>query len=255
VNRWRGIVILLCGVVTSAQAFTWRDLWVNRDHQAKTMLDAGRNDEAAKTFQRLDWRGTAAYRAKNYSQAAQDFARVHSVDGDYNAGNALANMGQYQQAIAAYDRVLAQNPKHEDALFNKKVVENLLKQQKQQQQKQGKQKQDASQSKQSSKQQQPSSSDSEKETDQKGAQTKSDSTPSSSKPTSPDTKSEQAKQDKQDANTDPAENKGKTEMPPGKDGEQQQAREQWLRLIPDDPGGLLREKFRRDHLKRQGEQP
>ncbi|MCR9191403.1 MAG: tetratricopeptide repeat protein [Gammaproteobacteria bacterium] len=253
-NRWIGVVILLCGVVTAAQAFTWRDLWVHRDHQAKAMLDAGQNDEAAKTFQRLDWRGTAAYRAKNYRQAAQDFARVSSVDGDYNAGNALANLSQYQQAIAAYDRALAQNPKHEDALFNRKVVQNLLKQQKQQQQQQGKQKQDASQSKQSSKQQQPSSSDSEKETNQKSEQTKSDSTPPSSKPTSPDTKPEQTKQDQEDAKSDP-DDKGKTATPPGKDGEQQQAKEQWLRLIPDDPGGLLREKFRRDHLKRQGERP
>ena len=35
------------------------------------------------------------------------------------------------------------------------------------------------------------------------------------------------------------------------DREQQQAKEQWLRLIPDDPGGLLREKFLRDYLRMQ----
>ncbi|SCX92676.1 Ca-activated chloride channel family protein, partial [Legionella micdadei] len=34
--------------------------------------------------------------------------------------------------------------------------------------------------------------------------------------------------------------------------EKQQAKEQWLRLIPDDPGGLMREKFLRDHLRREG---
>ncbi|SIR83814.1 Ca-activated chloride channel family protein, partial [Fluoribacter gormanii] len=33
--------------------------------------------------------------------------------------------------------------------------------------------------------------------------------------------------------------------------EKQQAKEQWLRLIPDDPGGLMREKFLRDHLRRE----
>jgi Ca-activated chloride channel family protein len=36
-----------------------------------------------------------------------------------------------------------------------------------------------------------------------------------------------------------------------------QAAEQWLRSVPDDPGGLLREKFRREHLRRaqQGGKP
>ena len=33
--------------------------------------------------------------------------------------------------------------------------------------------------------------------------------------------------------------------------ERQQENEQWLRLIPDDPGGLMREKFRRDYLRKQ----
>ena len=33
--------------------------------------------------------------------------------------------------------------------------------------------------------------------------------------------------------------------------EKQQARDQWLRLIPDEPGGLLREKLLRDYLRRQ----
>jgi Ca-activated chloride channel family protein len=33
--------------------------------------------------------------------------------------------------------------------------------------------------------------------------------------------------------------------------EKQQAKQQWLKLIPDDPGGLLREKFLRDHIRRQ----
>ncbi|MHA7840248.1 MAG: tetratricopeptide repeat protein [Gammaproteobacteria bacterium] len=32
---------------------------------------------------------------------------------------------------------------------------------------------------------------------------------------------------------------------------QQQATEQWLRQIPDNPGGLLRQKFLRDHQRRQ----
>ena len=36
--------------------------------------------------------------------------------------------------------------------------------------------------------------------------------------------------------------------------EQQQALEQWLRRIPDDPGGLLRRKFRYQYQRRQTDQ-
>ena len=37
--------------------------------------------------------------------------------------------------------------------------------------------------------------------------------------------------------------------------EQQQALEQWLRRIPDDPGGLLRRKFIHQYKNRQGNLP
>lgn len=36
--------------------------------------------------------------------------------------------------------------------------------------------------------------------------------------------------------------------------EEKQAMEQWLRKIPDDPGGLLREKFRYESRKREFEE-
>jgi Ca-activated chloride channel family protein len=39
--------------------------------------------------------------------------------------------------------------------------------------------------------------------------------------------------------------------------EEQQALEQWLRRVPDDPGGLLRRKFRYESIQRlrKGEEP
>ena len=40
-------------------------------------------------------------------------------------------------------------------------------------------------------------------------------------------------------------------MPSSADSEKQQAKEQWLKLVPDDPGGLMKEKFLRDYIRRQ----
>ena len=63
-------------------------------------------------------------------------------------------------------------------------------------------------------------------------------------------KEEAAKQQASTAKPDAA-----ASMPP--QTEQQLAQEQWLRRIPDDPGGLWRRKFlyqyKREHQSRQGE--
>lgn len=71
-----------------------------------------------------------------------------------------------------------------------------------------------------------------------------------------------AEQARRDAMAEMARQAGKSGgQPAGKamslqEREQQLAREQWLRQIPDDPGGLLRRKFMIEHLMRQqGKQP
>lgn len=234
-GRWR---IMLLGVVwiTSVHAWTWHDGWQTRDQQAQAYFNTGDYAKAAEVFQRSDWRATATYRAQNYQQAAQLYEGVQTADGYYNAGNALAKMGQYQPAIAAYDQALQRDAHHADALFNKQIVEKLLKQQEQSKQDP---KQDQSKPNQSA---DPSSqSESEKPSqsppkpEQEAKQPKSE--PKQAKQAESSAKKESSQQQKPRANRS--------------EREDQQAKEQWLRLIPDDPAYLLREKFMRDHLKRQ----
>lgn len=242
--NWRRWIIMLLGVVwiTSVHAWTWRDGWKTRDQQAQAYFKTGDYAKAADVFQRSDWRATAAYRAQNYQQAAQLFAGVQTADGHYNAGNALAKMGQYQPAIAAYDQALQRDAHHADALFNKQIVEKMLKKQEREQSKQEPKqepKQDSSQPNQASDPSSPAESDkpaqsppkSESEAKQPKAEPKQTKQPDSS------AKKENQTQQKPKANRS--------------EREDQQAKEQWLRLIPDDPAYLLREKFMRDHLKRQ----
>lgn len=58
--------------------------------------------------------------------------RVHPNDAKYNAdlwdyrARALSELGRYQEALQAYDQALAINPKHEDAIKNKKDLLNAL---------------------------------------------------------------------------------------------------------------------------------
>lgn len=73
--------------------------------------------------------GTRAYRAGDFTRATELYQRADNADGQYNLGNALAKSGQYQQAIKAYDEALRRQPGMADALANKRAVEALLKQQ------------------------------------------------------------------------------------------------------------------------------
>ncbi len=238
--NWRRWIIMLLGVVwiTSVHAWTWRDGWKTRDQRAQAYFKTGDYAKAADVFQRSDWRATAAYRAQNYQQAAQLFAGVQTADGYYNAGNALAKMGQYQPAIAAYDQALQRDAHHADALFNKQIVEKMLKKQEREQSKQ-EPKQDSSQPNQASDPSSPAESDK----------------PSQSPPKSESEAKQPKAEPKQTKQPDSSENKeSRTQQKPKanrSEREDQQAKEQWLRLIPDDPAYLLREKFMRDHLKRQ----
>ena len=235
--RWIGIVLGTLWLMTG-HAMTWQDWWKTPDHQAEALWNAGQFDQAAKLFQRPDWRASAAYRAADYQRAAQNYLGLQTTDGYYNAGNALAKSGQYQPAITAYNQALQRDPQHQDALFNRQIVQKLLDKQKQSQS----DKQQPSQSQQS-----PSSSSQNSKSSQQ-SESKKDAQPQPQKPaelSSPPPKTSEP--------TEPKEAKSSAQKHPvsRSEREEQQAKEQWLRLIPDDPAYLLREKFLRDHLRRQ----
>ena len=115
-------------------ASTWADLWQRPDQQAAKALAAGDYAKAAALATDASRRGSAEYKRGNYQLALDNFSRSTGADADYNRGNALAKLGRYQDAIAAYDKSIKENPGDEDARANKAAVEALLKQQQAQQQ-------------------------------------------------------------------------------------------------------------------------
>ena len=250
--RWIGIIVG-AGWMLTAQALSWQDWWKTRDHQAEDYWHVGQFSKAANLFQRPDWQAAAAYRAKDYPRAAQNYLGLATADGYYNAGNALAQSGQYQAAVAAYDQAIQRDPSNQDALFNRGLVKKLLEQQKQQPQSENDKKTKttpnsnpsssqsapASNSKNSAPEQQSEPKQDSKQPSKKSAN-QSPASAAPSKPTKPAQSENQA--------TASHNKKNPTSQ---KEQEQQQANEQWLRLIPDDPAYLLREKFLRDHLRRQ----
>jgi Ca-activated chloride channel family protein len=127
------------GVSDPAMALSWDDLWQRRDQQAAQALAAGDNRRAAEIATDPAQLGTARFRQGDFAQALDLFSASTGPDAHYNRGNTLARLGRYQDAIAAYDQALKEQPGMEDAKYNKALVEALLRKQQQRSQAAGRQ--------------------------------------------------------------------------------------------------------------------
>ncbi len=287
----RGYLLLLVFLLPyppASSALNWDQLWLNQQQQAKQVFDQGRFEQAGKGFSDPHWQGAAEYKAGKFEQALQAWQGLDDAQGFYNRGNALAKLGKLEQAVSAYENALKKQPDFADAKFNLAQVKEALKKQQDQQDQQKKQDQQQDDKQQKNDEQQDSknqkgSQDQSQQQDQSGQQNQ-DQQDSAQQPSDSQDQSEQQKQDAQQAQQKKSEQAEKSaaeqekqqqaqaeaEKQADKDaaaeqkqaGEpqtlqqqaQQQANEQWLRRIPDDPAGLLRRKFLYQY-RQQGGQP
>jgi len=239
-----------------AQAASWTDLWLNKDQQAERELDAGNAGEAAALFKNPDWQAVADYRAGDYAGSAKLFAENDDTRNLYNLANAMALQGELDAAIDSYEQVLEIEPDNEDAAYNLELVKSLKDQQEQEQQNQGDDQQSSENPGGEGEQ-----SDSENQSDQQGeeGESQSDSDSQEGDRSDSDEMSEEDMQALQEELQRAAEEAEPGEKPQQmseaelaelrQQQEQEQAMEQWLRRIPDDPGGLLRRKFRHQYQR------
>jgi len=267
----------------------WDRLWQRPDQRARAALEQGDFARArALSEADPDLRASAAYRAGDYAEAAQSWSEGASADTAYNRGNALAQAGRYRDALSAYDEALARAPGMEDAIENRRLVEERLKQQQQEQSKSqdGKPSQDddrqgspdAGKDGESRSTDQPPDQQPGQQQGQDGSADPESGEESKPEGSSGDSPGEQGDGEPGDAQQKAANEAAKREMdralaqaqdqdqPQGEprsptqeeararaQAEQQQAVQQWLRRVPDDPGGLLRRKFEFEHRRRQAQ--
>jgi len=132
-------VLPVCFLLVPAQpvhADIWKDLWKTKDQQGKALYEKEQFKEAASAFKDPMWQGNAHYRSGDYESAIGAYSKMDNADANYNIGNSYAKLQQLDKAIEAYDAALALNPGHKNALANKKIIEDLQKQQENQQQQQ-----------------------------------------------------------------------------------------------------------------------
>ncbi|HEY6131123.1 MAG TPA: VWA domain-containing protein [Halioglobus sp.] len=274
-----------------ASATIWDDLWLTPDQQGQRALQQGDSKAAANLFENPQWAGTAAYQSGDYTTAAERFTDPDNADSLYNRGNALAKAGQLDEAIDAYEGSLKLRPDQNDARDNLDLLKKLKEQQDQQNQNQQQnQNEDQNQNQsQNQDQKQEQNQDQDQNQDQQQNQDKNQDSRNSasrageqSEPPEKQPNSQQQQQpepepdsgskeqqtadnrlDQQDQGAQPASGSEPSKEEPGSEqgrqtarteaGEEErdQAMEQWLRRVPDDPSGLLREKFRYESLQRE----
>jgi len=255
-------------------ALSWDDLWLRADQQGQQAFNAGKHQQAAEKFADADWQGSSYYKAGQYKKALQAYKRSQTADAYYNQGNTLAQMNKLEDAVKAYQQALKKDPDHQDSQKNKKVVEDLIEQQKQQQKQQqnqqqknsdqqeknDQQKQDQEQKQQSGdKQQDDKQSQQEQESQQqsedqnKNEKSASDAEQDSSEdPKESQSQGKQKQLDPQQQESLQAEQQKETkedEKQPLEthfsklSDEEKQSMQHYLQQIPDDPSYLLKRKF------------
>jgi len=286
---WVGVLLAFLLLPQVSYAFSWDTVWKRSDQQGMEALEQKDPKKAAGLFEQPDWKGIAYYRAGDYEQAEQAFSTIDSPDAHYNRGNALAKLGKYPEAIASYQAALTQQADHVDAQHNLDLLKKMLEdqqspspqehepsssdsssadkqqksdggpsdQQNQEHPSENNKKDDGS-SQAASKQEGQEEPASGSTQDEKANQSEA----SESKNASQETPPKSGDPDQSDvAQSSPGE-EGKEADPQAQqasasqseqareDQKSEQALQQWLRRIPDDPGGLLRQKFLLEHRRR-----
>jgi len=255
----RGWVLLIALAILPmsgpVQATVWDDLWLTKDQQAQKKLEEGAAADAIDLFESPEWRAVAQYRAHDYAVSAEAFSAHDDTRSLYNLGNALARQGELEAAADTYEQVLQIDPDNSDAEYNRDLLQQMLEQQESEQgdeQESSDQEGEGEQSESDGQSDQENSDGSQSESDsQAGDDSQRDDQESSQEDL-------EALQEELRRAAEEAQQNEKLSQPQLTEEElaallheqeQQQAMEQWLRRIPNDPGGLLRRKFRYQYQK------
>ncbi len=274
--------------------------WFQRpDQRGARAFSEEQYEASAAAFEDPTWRAAALYRAGDFEAAAAQLAGRSDPVSSYNRGNALARAGRLGDALAAYDAALVAQPDDPDARFNRDLIKRLLEEHKpppREDTSESKQS-DGGDAEQNPSPQAADAANAPEEATESGAESaeaKADAGDEESQSErAANTGEEEVPSDHtratagEDSSAEPSEgsegdgpgdvsdapgavagpvdasSSKEAPMPatsatPMSPEEQEAAR--WMARLPDDPGGLLREKIRRDFLRKalarqQGDRP
>jgi len=109
------------------------DMWLTSDQQGRLAFEHSDFDSAADRFSDPLWKGVSFYRAGQFQEAVDAFASVDTPESWYNQGNALLQLGKFEQAVDSYENALKIRKDWADATANLAIARQLLKAQKEKQ--------------------------------------------------------------------------------------------------------------------------
>jgi len=232
-----------------------------------------------RTHARLE-QGAEAYRKNDFATAQTQWTGLPGADAAYNRGNALAKQGNYDTAIAAYDEALRLQPGMADAIANKRAVEVAKKrkpppgkqpgnqnnqnpqkqsgQQKGQQDNPGNPQTGQPPQGQTEPPQHPEKTQSETRQQQFSPAQQGQQQPDKPADAQAQREADAAQRQRMQQALQKAQTRSENEKPvqheraeTETERERRLANDAWLQRVPDDPGGLLRAKFRLEYERRQ----
>lgn len=222
------LTITLTPDVSRASPLDW---FKTADQQAQDAVNQGDWAIAKELFENPSWQAASLYATENYKNSAMLLSKIaKTAEEFYNLGNALALSNDLDGAIAAYSNAINQRPDFKEAKENLEYLNQLKQEQEQEQE---------------------SKSDHDSEDDSQQNQEQSSQTDSENGNAPSQTQDNDPLN--QDNQTDSSSDLNASASEPAAAQETQQALDQWLRQIQDDPGTLLQRKLWYLHQERRNE--
>ena len=120
----RGLLILCIFCLFSMEASA--GFLLNDNQEGLKLFNSKQYELAFQKFKDSIWKGLSLYKQEKKEEALKEFEKNKTDVGLYNAGVVLTKLCQYEKALSAFSEALKLNPKNEDALYNKKVLEDLF---------------------------------------------------------------------------------------------------------------------------------
>jgi Ca-activated chloride channel homolog len=253
-TRSHALAVVLCiglaGQTSRVEAFELWQLWRHPDEQGHALLQQGQAEAAMEVFADPAWKAWAAAEAGKLEDTATLLSQQQDAESLYNRGTALAKLGRFPEALDVLEQAIDADPDHADARFNRDLIARLLEQQ-----------QPPSQDESGSPE------DGEDSTDGESREGEQDKPGEAAEPrpeSSDDPADEAGESGSEDGSAAPEESPDDAPPEAGdprngeindSSDESAQATEQWLTKIPDDPGGLLRNKFLYQSQRRRDAAP
>lgn len=121
-----GVLLLGLSLNSDVATAAWYDFLKGPDFRAGQALANGDAATAAQLARDPMIAGSAFYRLKRYALAVAAFEQTDTALGHYNRGNALAQMSRFHEAVAAYDQALSRDLGFNEARLNRALIVKLI---------------------------------------------------------------------------------------------------------------------------------